>query len=138
MTSNYKMMQCGFGVIRYIREEADGQLWFSLNDTFNALQVPTRVRTSNLFEKDEIEYKVFSHEKLKRPMTILSVCQSGLLKIILRSDVVVFRSFKTWLSNGLLRHLYGEDYMLSLMPYIQGSRDPNTLKEGGSIVETDQ
>lgn len=129
MASNYKVLQCGAGLIRYIKED-NGQLWFALNDTFNALQVPPRIRGAHVFEENEIAYKIFSHEKLRRSVTLLSVSQSGLFKTILRSDNVMFRSFKTWLSDVVLGSICGEDYMLKLMPYIQGSRDPNTIQKG--------
>lgn len=129
MASNYKVLQCGAGLIRYIKED-NGQLWFALNDTFNALQVPPRIRGAHVFEENEIAYKIFSHEKLRRSVTLLSVSQSGLFKTILRSDNVMFRSFKTWLSDVVLESICGEDYMLKLMPYIQGSRDPNTIQKG--------
>lgn len=131
MASNYKVIQCGSGLIRYIKED-NGQLWFALNDAFNALQVPPRIRGAHVFEEGETAYKIFSHEKLRRSVTLLSITQSGLFKIILRSDNIIFRAFKTWLSDVVLENLYGNDYMLELMPYIQGSCDPNTIQKGVS------
>lgn len=127
MEDNYKMLQCGSGVIRYMKDKEDGQLWFALTDLFNALQLPSRLRDSSILGETEIACKTFHHKRLKKPMTLTSITQSGLLKIIWKSDDIIFRSFKTWLADKVLGTLFGDDYMIRLMPYIQGSLDPNSL-----------
>lgn len=127
MEANYKMLQCGSGLIRYIQDKEDGQLWFALADIFNALQLPSRLRNSSIFEDREITKKMFYHTKLRKPQMLTSVTQSGLLKIIWKSDDIIFRAFKTWLADRVLEEMYGTDYVLRLMPYIQNAYDPNTL-----------
>lgn len=127
MDMNYKMLQLGSGMIRYMQDSESGQFWFALTDVFNALQLPPRLRDSSLFEEREVAQQIFHHDKLKKPVSLISITQSGLLKVIWRSDDIIFRAFKTWLAEAVLNSMYGSDYLIRLMPYVQSSYDPNTL-----------
>lgn len=124
---DYKLLQCATGTIRYVRD-SDNQPWFALKDVFTALQVPTRTRTMRIFTDDEITTKIFKHRKLRRVYSLLCINQSGLFKVIMNSENRIFNRFKNWLADTVLASLCeNNDYILRLMPYMQGMTDPEVL-----------
>lgn len=127
LESGFGVVPCGVGILRYT-EDAKGNVWYALQDIYDALRVTKQAISFKFFEDSELTAFHFIRGSHKHLVTIPCISQSGLFRVILRSDLEVFRPFKLWLAEGMLEKAFGSKYLSVLLPYVTG-HEPLTALE---------
>lgn len=98
----------------YVRVvELDDQPWFVAADVFDTLQYPKGSRTYQLVQlgDDEVRVSKIQTPRSKQDMKLIS--ESGLYKLIMRSDKPEAKAFQDWVTKVVLPAIR-KDVVISL------------------------
>ena len=82
--------------------ELDGNPWFVAKDVFDVLGYPKGSRSYQLNQLGDDEKGVLKIQTLRRMHDLRSLSESGLYKLIMRSDKPEAKKFQDWVTRDVL------------------------------------
>ena len=89
-TTGFKVVPCGKDMLRYVVDDK-GRIWYAATDVMQLVQITRKSQWYALFDESELAEVLFVPGHTERVVAVQCVSQSGLLKVILKSDLEVFK-----------------------------------------------
>lgn len=90
----------GFGLVDLRVIERDGQPWFVANDVLYALGLPLNSHGKSIHSLAPDQRSLYQIQKGVRSQNVIS--ESGLYKLVMRSDKPEARAFQDWVTRVVL------------------------------------